>query len=84
MAKEWYLMNTNHDTVSGYESEDFDNLAQDAFAEALQSSLGIDVEICNYDLSQREHKRVIVQGNIQDIRLAHFYFKEDYYYARIK
>lgn len=69
MAKEWYLMNTNHDTVSGYESEDFDNLAQDAFAEALQSSLGIDVEICNYDLSQREHKRVIVQGNIQDTKL---------------
>lgn len=69
MVKEWYLMNTNHDTVSGYESEDFDSLAQDAFVEALQSSLGVDVEICNYDLSQREHKRVIVQGNIQDTKL---------------
>lgn len=69
MAKEWYLMNTNHDTVSGYESEDFDNLAQDTFAEALQSSMGFDVEVCNYDLSKREHKRVIVQGNVQDTKL---------------
>lgn len=69
MATEWYLMNTNHDTISGFESEDFDNLAEDAFLEALQSSLGIDVEICNYDLSQRETKRVIVQGNVQDTKL---------------
>lgn len=69
MAQEWYLMNTNHDTVSGFESENFENFAQDAFAEALQSAAGVDVEICNYDLSQRELKRVIIQGKVQDTKL---------------
>ena len=62
-------MNTNHDTVSGFESDDFDNLAQDAFIEALQSALAEDVEICNYDLSQREPKRVIIEGKVQDTKL---------------
>lgn len=69
MAKEWYLMNTNYDTVSGFESESFDAFATDAFNEALNSSLGIDVEICNCDLSHREHKRVIIEGNLQDTKL---------------
>lgn len=67
--KDWYLMNTNHDTVSGFESDDFDNLASDAFEEALASSLGIDVEICNYDLSERTSTRIIVEGNVQDTKL---------------
>ena len=35
MAQEWYLMNTNHDTVSGFETEDFENFAKDGFEEAL-------------------------------------------------
>ena len=69
MAKEWYLMNTNHDTVSGFESDDFDSLAGDALEEALASSLGIDVEICNYDLTERIPVRVIVEGNVQDTKL---------------
>ena len=62
-------MGTNYDTVSGFESDDFDNFATDAFEEALQSSIGVDVEICNYDLSYREAKRVIMQGNVQDTKL---------------
>lgn len=69
MATEWYLMNTNYDTVSGYESEDFENFVTDAFNEALASSLGIDVEICNYDLSERIKTRVIIQGKVQDTKL---------------
>lgn len=69
MATEWYLMNTNYDTVSGYESEDFENFAPDAFNEALNSSLGSDIEVCNFDLSVRVKTRVIVQGNMQDTRL---------------
>lgn len=69
MAQEWYLMNTNYDTVSGFESEDFDNFAADAFGEALASSMGIDVQICNYDLSERIDTRVIMQGNVQDTKL---------------
>ena len=54
-------MNTNYDTVSGFESDNFDNLAQDAFIEALQSALAEDVEICNYDLSQREPKGLLLK-----------------------
>lgn len=70
MATEWYLMtDTNYDTVSGFESEDFDYFAKDAFSETLASSLGSDVEICNYDLSERIRTRVIIQGNTPDTRL---------------
>lgn len=69
MAQEWYLMNTNHDTVSGFESDDFDNFATDGFFEALQTSMGSSVEICNYDLSVRTSQRVIMNGNVQDTKL---------------
>lgn len=69
MAKEWYLLNSNHDYVSGFESEDFDNCASDAFLEALNSSLGSDVELCNYDLSECTPMRAIIQGNVQDTQL---------------
>jgi len=69
MAKEWYLMDTHHDTVSGFETDDFENLAADAFNEALDSAVGCDVEICNYDLTERIKKRVIIEGNLQDTRL---------------
>lgn len=69
MAQEWYLMNTNYDMVSGFESDDFNYSVADAFNEALSSSMGIDVEICNYDLSVRKQIRVIIQGNVQDTKL---------------
>lgn len=69
MAQDWYLMNTRHDTVSGFESDDFNNFAQDAFAEALESALGVCVEICNHDLTQRAKRRVIMEGNMQDTKL---------------
>lgn len=69
MAKEWYLMKTNHDMVSGFEKDDFDSFAVDSFEEALQSPLGSYIEVCNYDLSQREPKKVIIQGNVQDTKL---------------
>lgn len=69
MAKDWYLMNTNHDTVSGFESDDFENFASDALDEALASSVATEVEICNYDLSIRTKARVIVEGNVQDTKL---------------
>ena len=69
MAQEWYLMKTNHDVVSGFESDDFDNFAVDVFLEATQSSIGQDVEIYNYDLSERTSQRVIINGNVQDTKL---------------
>lgn len=69
MAFDWYLMCTDHDTVSGFESDDFDSLAEDAFFEALDSKLASDVEICNYDLTVRKPVRAIIDGNLQDTRL---------------
>lgn len=69
MAQEWYLMNTDHDTVSGFESEDFNGMAADAFAEALESAIAIDVELCNYDLSERQAIRVVMERNVQDTKL---------------
>lgn len=69
MAQEWYLMNTNNDTVSGFESEDFENSTQDIFLEAVASAMGENVEICNYDLSKRIKTRVIIQGSVQDTKL---------------
>ncbi|MBQ2396122.1 MAG: hypothetical protein II304_03640 [Bacteroidales bacterium] len=69
MSQEWYLMNTNHDTVSGFESDNFENFAMDAFSEALESSLGQNVEICNYDLTIRTPQKVIMNGSVQDTKL---------------
>lgn len=69
MAKEWYLMNTNHDMTGGFESDDFDNFAQDAFSEILESSIATKVEVCNYDLSERTPQKVVIQGKVQDTKL---------------
>lgn len=69
MAKEWYLMNTNYDTISGFGSESFDCFATDAFQESLLSPIGNDVEICNFDLSKRVKTRAIIQGNTPDTKL---------------
>lgn len=69
MAKEWYLMNTSFDTVSGFENESFDGFATDAFGESLNSPIGSDVEVCNYDLTKRVKARVIIQGNTPDTKL---------------
>lgn len=69
MAQEWYLINTNHDTVSGFETDDFENFARDGFEELLQSAMASSVEICNYDLSVRVPQRVIMNGRAQDTKL---------------
>lgn len=69
MAREWYLMNTDYDTVSGFENESIDNFAEDAFKEILSTSVALNVEICNYDLTQRTPIRAIMVGNTQDTKL---------------
>lgn len=69
MATEWYLMDTDHDSVDGFESDAFDDFGRDAFGEVLDSSIGVDVELCNYDLSECEPIRVIVLNTVQDTEL---------------
>ena len=65
MAKEWYLLNTK-DYLGGFESDDFDDYAGDAFLGVLDSTLGEDIELFNYDLSIRKPLRAIIEGNLQD------------------
>ena len=69
MAEQWYLINSNHDTVSGFESEDFDYYSQDAFCEALESSLGRNIEIYNSDLSLKSSARTIPLDAVTDTKL---------------
>ena len=69
MAKEWYLLKSPHNQLSGFESESFDNFATEGFSEILESELASDVELCNYDLSECTPLRVVVQGTVHDTRL---------------
>lgn len=73
MAKEWYLITSPHSQVSGFESEAFDDYAQEGFIEALDSSLAYDIELCNYDLSVRTPMRAFVQNRVQDTKLNSFW-----------
>ena len=72
MALEWYMM-TPPTHISGFESEDFDNYAAEAFLEALDSSIGCDVELCNYDLSECIPMRAIIESRLQDTKLQSTY-----------
>lgn len=69
MATEWYLMVTPHDQLSGYESEALDDFAQEGFAEILDSDLAEDVELCNYDLSECQSIRTVVENNVANTQL---------------
>lgn len=69
MAQSWYLLATPHDQVSGYESEGFDDFAQEGFLEALDSSIGVEVELYNYDLSVQSTIRAVVDGKLQETKL---------------
>lgn len=69
MATEWYLMTTPHDQISGYESEALNNFAQEGFAEILDSDLAEDAELCNYDLSECQSIRTVVENNVANTQL---------------
>lgn len=67
MAIEWYLMKDQN--LGGVESDEFIEGAGGAFEDIVNSALGEDVEICNYDLTVRKPARVVVQGVVADTRL---------------
>lgn len=69
MAKEWYLLKTPHDQLSGFEDDALNDFAQEGFEEALDSSIAVDIELCNYDLSICKQIRAIIQNNVQDTKL---------------
>lgn len=69
MAQEWYLLKSPYSQLSGYENEILDDFAEEGFAEALDSSMAVDVELCNYDLSVCTSMRAIIQNRVQDTKL---------------
>lgn len=71
MNTEWYLLKPPYSQTSGFENEVLD-IAQDAFMEALDSPIAIEVEYCNADLSVCESIMAIIQNKVQDTKLNAF------------
>ena len=69
MAKDWYLLESKHDQLSGYESDALYDFAEDGFEEILDSAIAIPVEIYNYDLSECKSMKAVMQNNVQDTKL---------------
>lgn len=55
--------------LSGFENETFDDYYRDGFLEVLDTNMACDVELCNYDLSERKPIRVIITNRVQDTEL---------------
>ena len=68
MAIEWYLMK-DQNISGGIESDAFIDSAEGAFEDIVNSALGENVEICNYDLTIRKPVKVVVEGVTADTRL---------------
>lgn len=69
MAKEWYLLESPHSQLSGYEGEAIADFAAEGFLEILDSEIAVDVELCNFDLSECKQIRAVVENNVQDTKL---------------
>lgn len=69
MAQEWYLINSPYSQLSGYETDALNDFAEEGFLEALDSGMAVDVELCNYDLSDCKPIRAIIQNTVQDTKL---------------
>jgi hypothetical protein len=69
--KEWYLLTslTRPNSIGGYENEAFADFKDDAFLEAIQTSIGETVILYNHDLSQKREIRCIIQANMADTLL---------------
>lgn len=69
--KEWYLLtqNTRPNSIGGYENESFIDYRDDAFYEALQTDLASTVILYNYDLTNPQKIRCIIQDNIASTQL---------------
>lgn len=69
--KEWYLLSsdTRPNSTGGYENDAFVDYKDDAFQEILQTDIATTVTLYNYDLSESQQIRCIVQGNTADTQL---------------
>lgn len=69
MATEWYLLKRPHNQLSGFEEEALDDFAQEGFAELLDSGYAENVELYNYDLSECQQIKAVIQRNVEDTKL---------------
>lgn len=69
MAQEWYLLKSPHSQLSGYEGDALTDFAAEGFLEILDSEIAVDVELCNYDLSECKQIRAVVENKVQDTKL---------------
>lgn len=69
--QEWYLLtpNTRPNVTGGYENQSFIDYKDDAFYEALQTDIAVDVILYNSDLSSSSKIRCVMQGNTADTQL---------------
>lgn len=69
MAKEWYLLKSPHNQVSGYESEALNDFGEEGFLEALDSEIAVDVDLYNFDLSECTQIRAVLNNRLTDTKL---------------
>lgn len=69
MSKEWYLMKSPYDQLSGFEDDALLDFAQEGFEEIQASEMAETVELYNYDLSECVEIKVVMQGNVPDTKL---------------
>ena len=69
--KKWYLIsnNTTPNMIGGFENEGFNQYKNDAFSEVLTTELARTVILCNYDLTEKQEIRCVIQGNSADTYL---------------
>lgn len=69
MATEWYLMNSPHNQISGFEEEAFNDFATEGFQELLDSSIATKVRLYNGDMTLVGEIKVFIIDKIQDTQL---------------
>lgn len=62
-------MESPYNQLSGFEGEALSDFGQEGFNEVLDSELAVEVSIYNYDLSECNTRRVVIQNNHQDTKL---------------
>lgn len=71
MAIGWYLLKGENSILGGTE-DDSSSFISDSFSEILGSTFAKDVDLYNYDLSQRTSIKAVIQNVVQDTRLKSF------------
>lgn len=69
--KEWYLLTSDSrpNSIGGYENDAFVDYKDDSFQEALSTDIAKTVTLFNYDLSESQTIRCIIQDNTASTQL---------------